>query len=266
MKAEFSPTSDEVLILNGTGVRLWPGSGDSARVVVKPPAGVEMQDASFDTTGRRIVSVDSVPKVVVRDLAPDRDEVTLRGTPADTFGARLAPDGRHVMTMGDRLLVWRLDRPERPERALVGHSGPVDDLDFSGDGRMATAGADHTVRIWDRSGRTTVVMRGFQDEVTKALWVDHDRQILADGLDGTVRLFDARSGETLAELDPPEAELYDLSLSRDGRMATLGTGEVVRVTQCDFCGPLQRVRAIALSRHPRQISAGERSGFLSPTG
>jgi WD40 repeat protein/DNA-binding SARP family transcriptional activator/energy-coupling factor transporter ATP-binding protein EcfA2 len=265
MRAEFSPTADEVLILNASNVRVWPGSGDSAKVVVEAPDGGAMSDASFDATGKRIVYVDSEPKVVVRELASTR-EVKLGAVPPDAYGASLAPDGQHVLVLGDRFLAWRLDRPQRPERVLRGHSGPVNDLDFSGDGRMVTAGSDHTVRVWDRRDRTTVVMRGFQDEITKALFTDHNRQVLVDSLDGTLRLFDAGTGELLAALDVPEAELTDLALSRDGRIATLGTGDVVRVAPCDFCGSLRQVRALALSRHPRPLTADERRDFRSAAG
>ena len=198
------------------------------------------------------------PKVVVRDLASG-SEVTLGGTPPDAWGASLAPDGRHVVVLGQHdFFVWSIDRPSQRGRPLGGHSGPVNDLDFSADGRMVTAGSDHTVRVWDSRGRTTVVMRGFEDEVSKALFTDDGRQVLADSLDGTIRLLDARTGKALAVFDTPEAELYDLDLSRDDRIATvgigsatLGSGSVVRITPCDFCGNLQHVRALARSPAPR---------------
>jgi WD40 repeat protein/DNA-binding SARP family transcriptional activator/energy-coupling factor transporter ATP-binding protein EcfA2 len=266
--AAFSPTSDEVMVLDASGVRLWRGSGDAARGVIKPPEGAEMSSAVFDASGNHItwVYVDDVPGAVVHDLVA-RTDVRLGGLPPDAYQAALAPDGRYAVVLGDsHFLAWRMDRPERPERALTGHTGPVNDVAFGDDGQMVTAGSDHTVRVWDSRGRTTAVMRGFQDELTKALFADHDRQVLADSLDGTVRLFDARTGEALAVIDAPEAELYDLALSHDGRIATLGSGEVVRVAPCDFCGSLRQVSARALSRHPRPLTVAERRAFLSSAG
>jgi len=57
--------------------------------------------------------------------------------------------------------------------------------------------------------------------------------------------------------------LYDVALSRDGNIATLGRGDVVRVFPCDVCGSLERVRALALSRSPRQLTENERKQFLA---
>jgi hypothetical protein len=54
--------------------------------------------------------------------------------------------------------------------------------------------------------------------------------------------------------------------SHDWSVATLGTGETIRVFQCDFCGSLDRVRAIALSRSPRQLTPSEAEQYLSAGG
>jgi WD40 repeat protein len=106
-------------------------------------------------------------------------------------------------------------------------------------------------------------MQGHQDEVTTAVFAAGDTQVLSSGLDGSLRLFDARTGEQLAVLQSAEGELYDVALSSDGKIATLGKGEVVRVFPCDICGSLDRVRSLALSRSPRTLSAEERKQFLA---
>jgi len=38
---------------------------------------------------------------------------------------------------------------------------------------------------------------------------------------------------------------------------------VVRVFQCDVCGSLERVRALARARSPRPLTAEERRQFLA---
>ena len=184
-----------------------------------------MADAALDETGKRIVYVHGEdrqpPKVVVRDLASG-SEVTLGGTPPDAWGPRSLPTAGMSSSSAS---TTSSSGTSISRRSAVGPwggtSGPVNDLDFSDDGRMVTAGSDHTVRVWDSRGRTTVVMRGFEDEVSKALFMDDGRQVLADSLDGTIRLLDARTGKALAVFDTPEAELDDLDLSRDDRIATV---------------------------------------------
>ena len=93
-------------------------------------------------------------------------------------------------------------------------------------------------------------MRGHADELTSALFTTDGTQVLSSSQDGSVRLFDARTGAQLAVLQSAEGELYDFALSRDGKIATLGKGEVVRVFACEVCGSLDQVRALALSRSP----------------
>jgi WD40 repeat protein/DNA-binding SARP family transcriptional activator len=262
--AKFSPTADTLLIASADAglLRTWPVSAQSGKVIVQLPKGALFNSANFDATGNRIVYADGDGAVVVRDLRSGR-QVTLGGTPKVVWGAEVTPDGKHVVAVPDRdVLVWRLDGPEKPERTLKGHRGPVLALAFTRGGRMATAGSDGTVRVWDATGRTTAVLRGHQDEVTTVLFTADGSQVLSTSQDGTLRLFDASTGALLAVLQSA-GELYDVALSRDGKIATLGKGDLVRVFRCDVCGSLERVRALALSRHPRPLTPQERRQFLA---
>jgi WD40 repeat protein/DNA-binding SARP family transcriptional activator len=265
MFGEFSPAADTLLIASVEAglVRTWPISENSAKVVVELPEGRQVYDASFDATGDRIAYVDDRGTIVVHDL-PSGDEVKLGGTPKIVYGVWFSPDGKRVAAIPERgeILVWRIDRPARPERVLKGHRGPVNELDFSQDGRIVTAGKDRTVRVWDAAGRPVGVMRGHDDEVTTVLFTANGAQVLSSSQDGTLRLWDARTGVQLAVLSDV-GELYDVALSRDGKIATLGKGEVVRVFQCDVCGSLERVRALARARSPRPLTAEERRQFLA---
>jgi WD40 repeat protein/DNA-binding SARP family transcriptional activator len=262
---EYSPTAEALLLPSREAslVRVWPVSADSAEVVVPFVKGRNITDATFDSKGERIVYADTKRRVVVRDLASGR-ETALRGASGIVDGATFSPDGERVAGMSGRgILIWRIDRPARPERRLRGHRARVNELDFSRDGRIVTAGADRTLRVWDIDGRSPIVMRGHESEVTTAAFTADDTQVFSSGADGTLRLFDARTGVALATLESEEGELYDASLSSDGKIATLGKGEVVRVFECDFCGSLERVRALALSRSPRPLTADERRQFLA---
>ena len=61
-------------------------------------------------------------------------------------------------------------------------------------------------------------------------------------------------------------QLYDVAETGDGTVATLGSGENIRVFPCDFCGSIDRVRDLALSRAPRQLTSKERQDFLAAAG
>jgi WD40 repeat protein len=119
--------------------------------------------------------------------------------------------------------------------------------------------------MWNPSGKELAVMRGNEDELTTAIFTADGKQVLSSGQDGSLRLFDARRGEQLAVLQSG-GQLLDVAQRGDGTVATLGTGDVIRVFPCDFCGSLERVRAIALSRSPRHLTPSEAKHFLAAAG
>ena len=186
----------------------------------------------------------------------------LEGAPEQVYAAVFSPDGKYVVALQERdAVVWRVDRPTRPLSVLKGHRGPVNEMNFSRDNRILTAGSDGTVRVWDTSGRQLSIMRGNDDEVTTAIFTTDGGQVLSSGQDGSLRLFDARTGAALAVLQS-EGELYDVAAEPRRDVATLGTGEVVRVVPCDFCGSLDR-RARARARPARRGSSRPRSEISS---
>ena len=61
-------------------------------------------------------------------------------------------------------------------------------------------------------------------------------------------------------------ELWDVAQRRDGTLATLDSRGGIHVFPCDFCGTVDHVRQIALSRSPRELTPAERRQFLAAAG
>jgi WD40 repeat protein len=265
---KFSPATDTLAVptWDASLVRIWPVGSRSAETVVEPPAVKGIESAGFDETGQRIVYVADKGGIVVRDVRSGR-EVTLGGARKTgiIWGAEFSPDGKHVAALPEKgdVLVWRVDRPTRPEYSLKGHRGRPNELAYGPDGRLVTAGADRTVRVWDPGGGSAVVMRGHDDEVTTAVFTADGSKVLSSSKDGTLRLWDARSGAALAVLQSGEGVVDDVALSRDGKIATLSKNTVVQVFECKVCGSLADVRALARSQQPRQLTADEQRRFLA---
>jgi WD40 repeat protein len=264
--SRFGPTSDTIIV--GRDVRstisLLPLSGPP-HVVARTPAGV--YSVYPDGAGSRIVYVDNNGGIVVRGLRSGRT-VRPAGAPTAITDAKLSPDGHELAaaTKSGKIVLWRLDHPARPRRVIAAHRGTIDTVNYRSDGAIVSAGADRTVKVWPTGGGAPIVLRGPDDEITTAIFTSDGRHILGASADGQLRMWDAHGGDPLVALQSGSAPVYDVSESRDGTIATFDGNEVVRVFRCEVCGSVASVRALALSRHPRPLTAADRQRFLAAAG
>jgi WD40 repeat protein len=99
-----------------------------------------------------------------------------------------------------------------------GHYGPIMALEFSSDGRaLATAGTDHTNRIWDVEAREdSVVLRGFQgDAFALSFSPDRNSLVSMDRSNGLV-LWDVPTGESVLRVPPASHAMQGLQFAPDG--------------------------------------------------
>jgi WD40 repeat protein/DNA-binding SARP family transcriptional activator len=267
----FSPVADELAIgrESNASVLRWPLSAPQPQTVVRAGPGSARVAARFDPTGTRIVYMrqDRADSLHIRELRTGR-ELRLSGARSILWDARVSPDGEHAAagTESGELLVWSLDRPSGPVQRLRGHRGHINTVDYDSGGRIVTAGADQTVRVWNLRTGGQVVLRGHTDEVYNAYFTRGGTRVVSSSADGTVRLWDPRGGDALVVLQSGDEPIYDLSVGRGDKIATLDGHEVVRIGRCEVCGSLGQVRALARSLRPRALNDAERRRFLAEAG
>ncbi len=156
--------------------------------------------------------------------------------------------GRVVKALGKVIEVGHAEEPAVTEFPgqdkpvwVSAHTGPVNDLAFSPDGKcLATAGADGSLRIWDLgNGEWSRTLRavgelqtGSSPELVQVAFSPEGQRLLALAKDGTVAFWSVPSGQAAGQLANPITGASSAVFSPDGRRvavlraATSGTGEV----------------------------------------
>ncbi|MFG2825063.1 NACHT and WD repeat domain-containing protein [Kitasatospora sp. NPDC048365] len=173
-------------------------------------------------------------------LITTSEDGTIRLWDADRGRARVFTDGRGAVrclqllhtepdfvTGGDDGWVrwWDAGRSANsPTARRAGHQGPVLALAMLRDGRVVSASADATLRIWSPTGLDSLVLTGHEDAVTGCL--ETSRGILSWGADGTVRHWSSHGGPAWEVVRGFPGGIRSVSARGDAYAVLCGDGSV----------------------------------------
>lgn len=200
----------------------------------------KLLSASFSADGTRLVTTSSDSTVRQWDAATGREvEPPYDRHQGEIIAAAYSPDGQWVASAGTErsIRVWRATG-RQDVALLLGHTGGVIGLAFDPSGRRLASlsdnnwrryAGDDTVRVWDFDPQATLPsLRGHAGPLFPVAFGPDGRTIASGDGSGTVRLWDAATGQPCATLPHP-GHVWSLAYGPDGRWLATATGADARV-------------------------------------
>ncbi|MCL4299604.1 MAG: CHAT domain-containing protein [Anaerolineae bacterium] len=137
----------------------------------------------------------------------------------------LAEAGQPVSIQVQIALMQSLAKPLRS--IFEGHTGPVNVVRFSPDGRYIVSGSDdNTARVWNVSTRENQhILQGHTAPVTDLDFSPDGRYVATCSEDGTARIWDILSGQEQAILLGHNAPINTIRFSPDGHYVITGSDD-----------------------------------------
>ncbi len=196
----FHPKGKQVAsVSSDKTARVWELKTGRTTHVLKGHKAI-LWNVAFDPTGQRLATVSDDATVRVWKAPYTRPPKVLKGHKASVYDVRFGPRGRLIASAGDdrTVRIWRRKDERGPwstVQVLGPHPGRAYNLDVDGQGkRVAVACSNGGATIWNLADRSAVTLRGHRAEVNGIRFSPDGRLAATTSDDGTVRLWQTRSG------------------------------------------------------------------------
>jgi WD40 repeat protein len=140
-----------------------------------------------------------------------------------------SPDGRYIVSeISNSGCLGLYDVATGKEiRTFLGHTGIVDSVAFSPDGRQIVSGSlDKTIKLWDvATGKEIRTFFGHIDGVMSVAFSPDGRRIVSGSWDKTIKLWDVVTGREISNLLGYTEMATAVAFSPDDRHALCGYGD-----------------------------------------
>ncbi len=203
--------------------------------------GRSVETIAINSDGTRLATAGVDGMIIVWDATSWQEVMRFSAGNQVVFGMTFSPNGQRIITASEDQTAKVWDSTTGQQLLVVDHGAPLSDVAISPDGaRLATAGADAVARIWEIESRQEILALSGHAEanrqgsihpggVVSIAFTPDGQRIATAGADGTVRLWDAATGQELRLISSHTNEVY-LALGPDGnRLLTAGYDGQVKI-------------------------------------
>jgi WD40 repeat protein len=238
----FSPDS-KALLSSGYGgeVALWEtATGKLLRRFALPDGGRVQKAVALSTDGKFVAVGSDANKIYLWEVKTGKALGTFAGHKGGVTAVAFSPDGKTLASYGgdSTVRLWDVSAGKE-KRRFAGHREDADGLTFTPDGKLLLLGGnDRAVGAWEAASGKNLLRRGGRWGGQLRAWMEQERDglflrypgtvvsvdVSPDGKtaasassNGTVQLWDLRTGEELKRSARAARQAYMVAFSPNGK-------------------------------------------------